>query len=163
MDAGRGKAHGTAQVNFINPLSSSFSMDPDRYIKNIVRSEHLFNEPKQRNSKLTSTILLVSFLVLALVAVTFLKAQPTGYAIKRYVVFDAELAKTSYTLGEQVTVQIAPEDAAYSIALVKGGREIQMLDSLGITPQEPGAYTLNVLLYLGEINERFELPFTVVE
>ncbi|MBI1969163.1 hypothetical protein HYS48_00585 [Candidatus Woesearchaeota archaeon] len=137
-------------------------MDPNRYIKNIVRSKQLFQERKREERK-TPTGLILLLVLLGLGLFWLSNAQLTGYATQRYVSFDAELEKGIVTFGEPVMLHIEPTDAQYSIAVILPDGSIEMIDSLAYIPTIPGLYTIDVLLYLGTINERFSIPFEVVE
>ncbi|MBI4150452.1 hypothetical protein HY488_03540 [Candidatus Woesearchaeota archaeon] len=75
--------------------------------------------------------------------------------------FIAKLNKEAYAINETVFILITPENASYSITLTDSVEAVATIDTLNLTPQLQGQYSLNVLLYIGDQSQRFVLPFTV--
>lgn len=153
--------------------------DHDKYIEDITRSKMLF-EPttpqqtplvrqEQPREKRSSAITMAAAIFIGfslLLNLSLFSPTITGHVIQQdpvtktvYVGFNAKLPKAAYIIGEPVNVEIDPPNATASIAVIAPDRTITMLNNLTYVPQQPGRYTMNVLLYMYGLSDRFVLQF----
>ncbi len=113
-------------------------------------------------------IILVFFLVIISVLLILKQLGPSIISITGLttdsttpVSFSASLSSGSFAVNEEISVSISPENAMYSLVLLDQDSNPSIIDNLTFAVSQPGSYILNVLLYTGTENERFDLPFTV--